>query len=404
MKRAGRWAEVEEFRSLQDEPVRRGDLVQLVKALEEPDRFIYVRNIIKNSETGEVDIRGLELFRVDNLSGMLDPHLNELYIYGQSDRDDQRHWSIQCMVTIQADQVWRKRKFQFSFNAYPFESFRDGLSFDFEVTRENRDEVREYILVYQQLTCRRVHIDSFTTSAVRLGKHHAPTEVQTSLMLLTEREIGQITTKTPLKPAKATVFMPQVRKRERPQDDEELSEASPQMLKKYQEYLLTYADAFCGAGGAAQGAQDAGFTVIRACDHAKWAADSFKMNFPDADVEQCEIHKWNDRNMQPCSVLHISSPCCTWSTAHTVAGRNDDANSASLLAVYNLINTQKPRVVTLEQVWGLTKKKDNRPFFSALINQIATAGSGYNVRWSLFNFREYGLPSRRMRIIIFASE
>jgi DNA (cytosine-5)-methyltransferase 1 len=62
-------------------------------------------------------------------------------------------------------------------------------------------------------------------------------------------------------------------------------------------------------------------------------------------------------------VLHISPPCQTWSMAHTVPGRNDDANSASLFSVRELLLLGRPRVATMEQVTGLVRKDDNKYVF-----------------------------------------
>lgn len=77
-------------------------------------------------------------------------------------------------------------------------------------------------------------------------------------------------------------------------------------------------------------------------------------------------------------VLHLSPPCQFFSSAHTVAGKDDDMNSASLFAAGPLLDVARPRIVTLEQTFGLGSPQF-RHFHNSLIREFADRG--YSIRW-----------------------
>lgn len=98
-------------------------------------------------------------------------------------------------------------------------------------------------------------------------------------------------------------------------------------------------------------------------------------------------------------VCHMSPPCQFFSDAHTIMGKDDEMNTASLFAIFNLLDKVKPRIVTLEQTSGLIRR--HPIYFNAVINMFTTRG--FSVRWRVMNCADFGLPQRRMRLFIIAS-
>jgi hypothetical protein len=164
---------------------------------------------------------------------------------------------------------------------------------------------------------------------------------------------------------------------------------------QHREY--TYGDGFCGAGGATRGALQAGLRVLYGFDHCPTACISWNLNFPYStcwEMSADELHAFAtarstkshrrgwahlpDENSLRCDILHLSPPCQPFSPAHTVIGQNDDANTASLTAVESLIKLVKPRIVTLEQTFGILREQC-RVWFYGLINMFTS--QGYSVRW-----------------------
>jgi len=122
-----------------------------------------------------------------------------------------------------------------------------------------------------------------------------------------------------------------------------------------------FGDAFCGIGGCSAGARKAGFDISWAFDGCGATCEVYADNFHNSDVFAAKADEFLVLNKDKLRVdlLHMSPPCQTWSKAHTIQGRNDDANSASLFAVKELLEVARPRIATVEQVPGLLSQ-DNR--------------------------------------------
>ena len=172
----------------------------------------------------------------------------------------------------------------------------------------------------------------------------------------------------------------------------------PRLQSRY-----TFGDGFCGCGGASRGANGAGLRVVWGFDQDPHSIPTYYANFPRA---HCEGIAANDfvtvlNEDYKVDVLHLSPPCHTFSPAHTRPGRNDESNEASFLATEELLKKTRPRIVTLEETFGLTRTLDNLPWFNAMI-QILTK-LGFSVRWKVFNLQDFGLPQPRRRLFLFAS-
>lgn len=154
---------------------------------------------------------------------------------------------------------------------------------------------------------------------------------------------------------------------------------------------LTYGDGFSGAGGATRGAFMAGLRPLWGFDFWKQACKTWEANFPDA---RC-FHKSADEfvdfgrrfpRLVKVDILHLSPPCQFFSPAHTIDGVDDEMNTASLFAVRAVIEASKPRIVTLEQTFGITHMRF-KFYFNALI-QMFTA-LDFSVRWAIIPLAEW---------------
>lgn len=81
----------------------------------------------------------------------------------------------------------------------------------------------------------------------------------------------------------------------------------------------TFGDAFCGVGGASQGAKQAGYSVIWGMDFDEYAIDAYSKNHHGSLPFQSNAHDFPPTGytgkMLRVDVLHISAPCCYWSSA-----------------------------------------------------------------------------------------
>lgn len=148
---------------------------------------------------------------------------------------------------------------------------------------------------------------------------------------------------------------------------------------------LTYGDGFCGAGGSTRGAAMAGLKIVWGFDQDEHACASWSANFPDAscyNMSSDAFVKFSDCDSvsMKVDIMHLSPPCQYFSPAHTVNGTNDERNVASLFAVGAIIEVGKPRVVTLEQTFGLRLPKF-RQYFAALVHMFTSLN--FSVRWAI---------------------
>lgn len=165
----------------------------------------------------------------------------------------------------------------------------------------------------------------------------------------------------------------------------------------------TFGDAFAGCGGMTRGAIMAGLKVRWGFDMNETAIGSYKKNFPSvvAYLMRADEFVFLDRtdNLNV-DVLHVSPPCQPFSSAHTVIGKNDDANSASLFAIPEILKRINPRVVTLEEVINIMS--EHPAYFSGLVQFFACIG--YSIRWKAMNCVDFGVAQRnRRRLFVIAS-
>ncbi|KAH7336089.1 S-adenosyl-L-methionine-dependent methyltransferase [Rhexocercosporidium sp. MPI-PUGE-AT-0058] len=172
----------------------------------------------------------------------------------------------------------------------------------------------------------------------------------------------------------------------------------------------TYGDAFCGGGGSSRGATMAGLRLKWGFDFNKHACLTWRANFPYSHCYQMAAHEFVDQaqraadngqpDMMKVDILHLSPPCQFFSPAHTIEGVDDEMNVASLFAVQMVIDVSRPRIVTLEQTFGIACPRF-RFYFNALIQMFTT--HDFSVRWAIVPLAQWGLPQRRMRLIVIAS-
>lgn len=172
------------------------------------------------------------------------------------------------------------------------------------------------------------------------------------------------------------------------------------LASKANKQRYTFGDCFCGAGGMSRGAVSAGLRIKWAFDFNLPACQTYGLNFFRTPIYNVWANEFSEaEGDHKVDICHLSPPCQFFSDAHTIQGKDDDMNTASLFAIFNLLDKAKPRVVTLEQTSGLIRR--HPIFFNAVINMFTSRG--FSVRWKVLNCADFGLPQRRTRLFIIAS-
>ena len=163
---------------------------------------------------------------------------------------------------------------------------------------------------------------------------------------------------------------------------------------------LTALDLFAGAGGATQGLEDAGFTVLGAVENDEAAATSYRLNHETPSVVVSDIRRvnavWLRESLRlekgKLDVINACPPCQGWSS---LGRRNaSDVRNDLIGDVWRMISQLLPRSWILENVTGLA----GDPRLDSLVQ--AAKGIGYGVRSYRLDAKEFGVPQRRKRLIV----
>ncbi|KAG5664531.1 hypothetical protein KAF25_008265 [Fusarium avenaceum] len=183
------------------------------------------------------------------------------------------------------------------------------------------------------------------------------------------------------------------------------AEATSEEARRSHGQKYTMFDSCSGAGGVSRGALMAGFKVQFAVDKAPEVWDTYQANFPDTQLFRMSLDEFllspqtTDTNMRV-DVLHFSPPCQFFSPAHTHASAQDDENIFALYSCNQLLKKLRPRIITVEQTFGLTHTR-HEEYFNALLGDFTQ--HGYSIRWKLVRLCTWGAAQDRKRLIIIAA-
>lgn len=162
----------------------------------------------------------------------------------------------------------------------------------------------------------------------------------------------------------------------------------------------TFGDAFCGGGGMSSGARAAGLRNTWSFDFNMDAVSTYRKNFPDCETYHASASDFVAFPPEELlvDVVHLSPPCQPHSPAHTIAGKDDDRNEASLFCVKECLEASRPRMVTLEQTDGILNRQE---WFRSLV--MCFTDLGFSVSWKVLHGVEYGVPQTRKRLFLLAA-
>ncbi len=369
-------------------------------------QFILIKLITYDDSTGVVAIRGLPFVRTRRLGGRIHKKLNELCLVYEIDEDDARPPEQQALLEVVVDDsvIFIKRLLRRTNKHFPCDRDPRFTQPDWQGDRQ-----RELLSQEGQLVCRwEYHVYHRNAASRKARKpceeafsHLRYDDADEGFRTLDEAHVnawrgGRVRGGSfgcPLDPIEVPDGHCIV-------DLENGGPVPPIRQKPGQAY--TFGDMFCGAGGATRGATSAGFKIAIAVDHWNAACTTYKGNFGNAHLRQVDIFDFltSDAAPQPVDVLHLSPPCQVWSPAHTIPGRNDDANIAILFSCQELVKKLRPRVFTLEQTFGILHKR-----FAAYFNSMVQGFTNlnYSIRWKIVALSTWGLAAARKRLIVVGS-
>ncbi len=375
---------------------RRGKTVELHNG-----DFVRITNVLEDRYIGAIFLQGYRLRRLSQYRRLFDQHINELLIVTEEESIDVQTIESGVVDLVLFSEVLRIRDAILT-NA-PFPSF--GCREDAQNSNKPRDILRDQ----GRLVCRwklRTSVRPHSRSRPWIEKsiiRTAATEADINSYLVDEHLRRRWRGAT-LKMGSCASWLPGERdfdlKERNPQQSLEIPSSDRDGLER-QTKRYTFGDAFCGGGGCSRGAKSAGLRVVWGFDSDLASIDSYAKNFFGARCEATPADVFiSILNEDFCvDILHLSPPCQPYSPAHTRPGQNDEMNEATFFAVGEIIKKCKPRIVTLENTFGLAQRWPE--WMDALIRIFTTLG--FSVRWRVLNLAEYGLPQTRRRLVIIAA-
>ena len=166
--------------------------------------------------------------------------------------------------------------------------------------------------------------------------------------------------------------------------------------------MYTVASFFAGVGGIDLGFEQTGkFHTVYANEFDKYAAETFKLNFPETKVDTRDIHVVPESEVPNTDVIMGGFPCQAFSIAGYRQGFDDEKGRGELFfELVRMMESKRPRVALFENVKNLVSH-DNGNTFRVICQQLDILG--YRYTYQVLNAMNYGdMAQNRERIYIVA--
>ncbi|MBN8685119.1 MAG: DNA cytosine methyltransferase [Chitinophagales bacterium] len=172
---------------------------------------------------------------------------------------------------------------------------------------------------------------------------------------------------------------------------------------------MTFIDLFAGAGGFSLGFEMAGGECIAMLEKDDWAFNSYRLNRPNStsvmyntNIKDLALEDVQKEIIQKPDIIIGGPPCQGFSYAAGIKNFYDDRNEL-FVEFFNWVNYFKPKFFVIENVLGLTSKKDKHGnLYKQLIIEKFNS-IGYNINFWTLNALEYGVPQQRVRVFFVGS-
>ena len=146
---------------------------------------------------------------------------------------------------------------------------------------------------------------------------------------------------------------------------------------------MKVADLFSGCGCFSLGFDylDDNFELVYALDNWKTACDSYKANFPYADVVCCDALEVKPQEVPNVDVIIGGPPCQEFSVANTKFRFSENPDLSLVNWFLEVVNRQNPKFWIMENV--------------PLLRNYVSGGS---YRKEIFRMKDYGVPQIRKRL------
>lgn len=184
----------------------------------------------------------------------------------------------------------------------------------------------------------------------------------------------------------------------------QLDEALPDACKKTMQETMqenSVIDLFCGAGGLAYGLSSAGLRIAAGIDLDPACRFPFETNvrapFIEADVSALSADVVRDLfGSSKIRILAGCAPCQPFS-GFAATRKSPDDRWRLLYSFLRIVDEVRPEVCTIENVSRLARL----PLWEEIVSGLYELG--YHLDWRVVDCSHFGVPQKRMRLVLLAS-
>ena len=171
---------------------------------------------------------------------------------------------------------------------------------------------------------------------------------------------------------------------------------------------LEVVELFAGVGGFRLGLERAGHDIIWSNQwepktQAQHASDCYVANFGPDDHTNVDINEIDADDVPDHDLLTGGFPCQDYSVAKSGAEGIEGEKGALWWEIERITRERRPPFLLLENVNRLLRSPSDQRGrdFGVLLHCLHNLG--YNVEWRMINAADYGYPTKRRRVFIFAA-
>ena len=165
--------------------------------------------------------------------------------------------------------------------------------------------------------------------------------------------------------------------------------------RDYSPRQFRFIDLFAGVGGMRLALEASGGTCVFSSEWDTHAQKTYEANF--GEIPTGDITKIQVKDIPRFDILSAGFPCQPFSSFGKRAGFKHKTQGTLFFDVLRIIEGRKPSAFVLENVKGLVNH-DQKRTMSTILGALDAAG--YEVRYSILNSADFGVPQHRERVYI----
>ncbi|KAK0387934.1 hypothetical protein NLU13_4179 [Sarocladium strictum] len=381
---------------VQNESIHIGDCIQVADTMlgKYKVNFVLVKAILRNNR-GQKVARGTAFARTRCMHGKLPKKLNELCMILHFSGPSLRAQETPAFIDIPPHSIDGKRALIMTNALYPLHNPKQStfLGFGDQATRMIAIEEHGTLVCRWKLELHLLSTGRESKVCEEVFSRLLPQEISERMYGADETEIRKAWRGETLRGGS---WSPHHRRQSAVQ-----SHTGENQRCRGQQYTLF--DSFSCAGGVSRGASLAGFRVQYAVDKSPDVWETYQSNFPGCSLHRGSVDDFFrtvGTRQTKVDVLHLSPPCQPFSPAHTHAAAHDDENMFALMSCFSLLRITRPRIVTLEQTFGISHERHGE-YLRTLINDFTSLG--FSLRWKIVRLATWGSAQDRKRLVLVAS-